>query len=590
MVGSFLIDQINLSANLATKVRLFGSHEPVVQFKRKMKLLVCVLVCFLASAVADEQHPRKARTITPKAVVNVMEGSRTFWTQRAQSYVQSKLNSKLNTNKAKNVIFFIGDGMSIATVAAARMYTGKEENELSFEQFPHYGLAQTYCVDKQVADSACSAVAFLAGVKTNNRLLGLNANVLSRQCVVNEADHVDSIIAWAQNSKKATGIVTTTRITHATPGGAYAHVAHRDWENNGAISSACRNTPGVTDIAHQMVYNKEAMNLKVILGGGRRHFRNSTVYDEEGYLGARTDGRDLINEWLEERNKQGTAKYVSHKQQLDEIDIHSTDFLLGLFEDDHCLYHLDVLNDHLAHQEPSLTDMTVKALKMLQKEENGYFLFVEGGRIDHAHHGTRPQRALEETKELARAVDMVRKMTDVEDTLIVVSADHSHVMTYNGYPDRGTNILGLAEVSLEDGLPYQTLSYSNGPGYATTFEGDTNTRVNLLNVDLKNPSHRPAATVPLSSESHAGEDVSVYASGPWSHLFVGSYEQNIIPLAMAYAAQIGPYDIEPTQVEDSTTPSLPTTTVAQTTTDAAGLKTVSVILMAFSFVIRFLIQ
>lgn len=572
-------------------MRLLGGHEPVVQFKRKMKLRVCVLVCFLAFTAADEQHPKKAKTIAPRApVVNVMEGSRTFWSNRAQSYVQSKLNSKLNTNKAKNVIFFIGDGMSLATVAATRMYMGKEEYELSFEKFPHYGLTQTYCVDKQVADSACSAVAFLAGVKTNNRLLGLNANVLSRQCVVNEADHVDSIIAWAQNSKKATGLVTTTRITHATPAGAYAHVAHRDWENNGAISSACRSTPGVTDIAHQMVYNKEAMNLKVILGGGRRHFRNTTVVDEEGWPGARTDGRDLINEWIEERNKQGTAKYVSHKQQLDEIDIESTDFLLGLFEDDHCMYHLDVLNNNLAHQEPSLTDMTVKALKMLQKEENGYFLFVEGGRIDHAHHGTRPQRALEETKELARAVDVVRKLTNEEDTLIVVSADHSHVMTYNGYPDRGMNILGLGDVSNEDGLPYQTLSYTNGPGHPTTYVTGTNIRVDLRNVDLKNPNHRPAATLPLSSESHAGEDVGVYASGPWSHLFVGSYEQNILPLAMAYASHIGPYDIEPTQGEDSTTPiDLPTTTVAQTTTDAAGFKTVSVLLITFSFVIRFLI-
>lgn len=556
-----------------------------------MKLRWFILFLLVALTVADEYHPRKAKTIAAKApVVNVMEGSRTFWRNKAESYIQSKLNSKLNTNKAKNVIFFIGDGMSIATIAATRMYLGKEEAELSFEKFPHYGLAQTYCVDKQVADSACSAVAFLAGVKTNNRLLGLNANVLSRQCVVNEADHVDSILAWAQKSKKATGIETTTRITHATPAGAYAHVAHRDWENNGAISSACRNTPGVTDIAHQLVYNQEAMNLKVILGGGRRHFRNSTVTDEEGANGARTDGRDLIDEWLEERNKQGTAKYVSHKQQLDEIDIHSTDYLLGLFEDDHCMYHLDVLNRNLAHQEPSLTDMTVKALKMLQKEENGYFLFVEGGRIDHAHHSTRPQRALEETKELARVVDVIREMTDEEDTLIVVSSDHSHVMTYSGYPDRGTNILGLAEISDLDGLPYQTLSYTNGPGYSTTYEDNSRTRVDPRTIDLKNPDRRASTTLPLSSESHAGEDVGVYASGPWSHLFVGSYEQNFIPLAIAYAAEIGPYDVEPHQGENITTTTLPTTTVAQTTTDASGVVSVSVILMIFSFVMRFLIE
>jgi alkaline phosphatase len=504
-----------------------------------MESRIYFLFFLLVGISCGEQMHRK--TIAPTSpVVNVMEGSRTFWNKRAENIITSKLNMKLNMNKAKNVIFFIGDGMSVATVSAARMYMGNEETELSFDTFPHYGLAKTYCVDVQVADSACSAVAFLAGVKSNNRLLGLNANVLSRQCVVHKEDHVDSIISWAQKSNKATGIVTTTRITHATPAGAYAHVAHRDWEHNNAITTACRAFENVTDIAHQLVHNEVSKNLKVILGGGRRGFINSTVLDDEGRPGLRTDGRNLIDEWLSERRKSGEAKYVWHKQQLDEIDVKKTDYLMGLFESDHCMYNLDILNNNLQHQEPSLTDMTAKAIKMLQKDENGFFLFVEGGRIDHAHHSTRPQRALEETKEFARAIDVARQMTNEEDTLIVVSADHSHVMTYNGYPNRGKNILGIGDISDEDFKPYQTLSYANGPGHSTTYNAD-GSRIDISSVDLKNPERRASATVPRSSESHAGEDISVYASGPWSHLFVGSYEQNNIPLLMAHAAKIGPY-------------------------------------------------
>jgi alkaline phosphatase len=490
----------------------------------KMKLLFVVLFFCVAAVRADEFHKKLNAAVNPFATVNVMEGSRTYWRDTARNYISSKLGSSENTNKAKNVIFFIGDGMSIPTVAAARMLLGKEESQLSFEKFPHYGLSKTYCVDKQVADSACTGTAYFSGVKTNYRLLGLNANVESRQCVVTKEDHVDGIFSWAQKSQKATGIVTTTRITHASPAAAYAHVAHRDWENNNAISSACRSVQNVTDIAHQLVYNEVSQKIKVFLGGGRRNFINTTEVDNEGRPGYRTDGRNLIDEWATERNKIGNAKYVWHNQQLKELDIKNTDYLLGLFESDHCMYNLDIENNNLQYQEPSLTDMTVAAIKMLQKEENGYFLFVEGGRIDSAHHSTQPQRSLEDTKELSKAVEFARKMTDMDDTLIVVTSDHSHSFTFNGYPDRGQNILGVAELSDEDGKPYETLSYANGPGHSTTYNGPE--RVDISNQDFKNPSRRHSATVPLSSETHAAEDVGVFASGPWSHLFVGSYEQS----------------------------------------------------------------
>lgn len=177
------------------------------------------------------------------------------------------------------------------------------------------------------------------------------------------------------------GLVTNTRVTHATPASVYAHISERDWESN--VSQECRDDPNNSnvDIAYQMVHNDEAKPLKVVLGCGRRHFINSTVNDDEDRPGSRTDGKNLIDEWLDDRSKDGNAKYIWHNQQLEELDIDKTDYLLGLFESDHCMYRLDVLDNNLRNQEPLLTDMTRTAIRMLQKEENGYFLMVEGGKI-----------------------------------------------------------------------------------------------------------------------------------------------------------------------------------------------------------------
>ena len=350
----------------------------------KILSLVLFAVVICSSANDDITHKKH---ILPKPYINVMESSNEFWNSKAQNYLKGKLNEKLNTNKAKNVIMFIGDGMSLTTLAATRMYMGSEQTQLSFEKFPHFGLSKTYCVDAQVADSACTSTAYLNGVKANSGTMGVNAKVKKGNCVVDKATYTESIASWAQKSCKSAGLVTTTRVTHASPGGLYSHTAHRDWENDAAINIACEGTDQKPmDIAHQLIYNDESKNFRVILGGGRREFINTTVTDEEGLPGKRSDGRNLIHEWKEARSKKGKARYIWNKHQLNDIDIEKTDYLLGLFENDHCMYNLDITNNDL-QEEPSLTDMTVAAIKMLSKDDNGYFLFVEGGRIDMAHHG-----------------------------------------------------------------------------------------------------------------------------------------------------------------------------------------------------------
>lgn len=108
--------------------------------------------------------------------------------------------------------------------------------------------------------------------------------------------------------------------------------------------------------------------------------------------------------------------------------------------------------------------MTKKAIEVLSKEENGFFLFVEGGLIDHAHHRNKARLSLDETVELSEAVRQAMDMTSEDETLIVVTSDHSHVMTMSGYPERGHDILGLSGMMGSDNLPYTTLGYANGPG------------------------------------------------------------------------------------------------------------------------------
>jgi alkaline phosphatase len=206
--------------------------------------------------------------------------------------------------------------------------------------------------------------------------------------------------------------------------------------------------------------------------------------------------------------------------------------------------------------EPSLTEMTEKAIRMLEGNRGGFYLNVEGGRIDHAHHAGNPYRALTDAIEFAKAVRKAYEITDPRETLIIVTADHSHTFTIAGYPHRGNPILGkVSEVPDRDGepaeltkdllgLPYTTLGYANGPGYTgasdtqpagiKTFPHTPTSATNmamrpdLTTVDTANPSFLPEATVPLSSETHAGEDVAIYAAGPHAHLVRGVMEQNWI--------------------------------------------------------------
>lgn len=211
--------------------------------------------------------------------------------------------------------------------------------------------------------------------------------------------------------------------------------SHRDWENDSDIKKAGKCNPNIThDIARQLIESDVGKKLHVILGGGRREFRDVSMSDEENLPGSRTDGRDLIVEWLNMHKKAGrNATYVWNKSGLNAIDNDKTDQLLGLFHNDHCLYDHEITAQKKTEHIPRLSEMTEAAIKHLSKQPNGFFLFVEGARIDMAHHDAYAYAALDETKEFSNAVRRAIEVTNPDETLIVVTADHGHTMTYNGY-------------------------------------------------------------------------------------------------------------------------------------------------------------
>ncbi|KAH9495082.1 hypothetical protein Btru_018116, partial [Bulinus truncatus] len=473
---------------------------------------------------------------------------------------------------AKNVIFFLGDGMGIPTVTAARILAGQlagnsgEENKLSFDKFPYTGLSRTYNVDRQITDSAASGTAYLTGVKTNQGLLGLSGAAHRFNCTSSQNAHVDSILRWSISAGKSTGVLTTTRITHATPAASYSHSADRDWESDSYPNSnsfttlsslqgslvpclkelfPCGQIPAdqkhCEDIALQLITRNNDIN--VIMGGGRAYFYPTGFNDPDPdptfstSRNSRTDGRNLVQEWEAIMSQKNVSHhYVYNKPGLDQVDPSTTDYLLGLFKQGHMSYELD----RDAAKEPSLAEMTEKAIKILQKNSKGYFLFVEGGKIDHGHHESRAAQALHDTISFADAIDTANRLTNKSDTLIVVTADHSHVMNVAGYASRGNPILGLSDgdnhvpTKANDGKPYTTILYADGPGYHSP-------RQIVTNADTVDKTYISQSAVPLYSETHGGEDVGIYAQGPQSFLYTGVHEQNYIPIVMAYASCVGPF-------------------------------------------------
>jgi alkaline phosphatase len=489
----------------------------------------------------------------------------TAWLEAGRKAVREAAAESPPPGPARNVILFLGDGMGITTVTAARILEGQrrgepgEENALAWERFPYTALAKVYTTDDQVPESAGTMTAIVTGAKTSSRALSVDETVAGGD-FAGVAGHVlVTILEQAEQRGLATGIVTTTTVTHATPAATYAHSPERDWESDSRLPAGARQA-GFPDIARQLIELPQGDGIEVVLGGGRANFRPDTATDPEYPVqkGVRLDGRDLIEEW---GKRSPQSVYVWNREQFDAVDPATTNHLLGLFEPASMQFEADRPRD--AAGEPSLSQMTAKAIDLLARNPKGFFLMVEGGRIDHGHHVANAYRALGETIELSNAVRVALEKTDPKQTLIVVTADHGHVFTIGGYARRGNDILGkvvqatgqtgAATPALDaTGKPYTTLGYHNGPGYTGAssespegpkyfphrgrgYRGVTKGRPDLGPVDTAAPSYLQESAVPLTAETHSGEDVPVYATGPGAQLFRGVREQNYLYHAMVEA-------------------------------------------------------
>uniref|UniRef100_A0A803YNQ5 Alkaline phosphatase n=1 Tax=Meleagris gallopavo TaxID=9103 RepID=A0A803YNQ5_MELGA len=515
---------------------------------------ICFLLLFLA----------------PRTAIATSDAEKTphYWNEGARRRLEAALALQPVAQRAKNIILFMGDGMGLPTVSAARIYKGQlaggsgEESVLAMETFPHVALAKTYTIDRQVPDSAGTGTAYLCGVKANAKTLGLSGAAIYGKCRTAFGNEVDSVLHRARLAGKSVGIVTTTRVQHASPAAAYAHSASRSWY---ADANMPRETlrDGCKDIAYQLVHNTD---INVILGGGRAYMSPRWTPDPEypddpAQNGTRRDGRDLVAEWLSTREVAQRGRSAGHGVCATATAVSS---LSGrLFEPKDMKYELN----RNTTTDPSIVEMTEKAIRILRRNPNGFFLFVEDecGRIDHGHHSGRAKQALTEAIMLDRAVARAGELTEPSDTLTVVTADHSHVFTFGGNTLRGASIFGLAPKKAKDKRTYTSILYGNGPGYSIRDGGRP--AASLPAVEDKD--YRQQAAVPLDLETHSGEDVMVLAQGPMAHLFHGVQEQHYIAHAIAYAACLKPYDARsrcgaPRRASGSTqhSPQLPLTLLA----------------------------
>jgi len=429
---------------------------------------------------------------------------------------------------ARNVILFIGDGMGISTITAARIYDGQkrgetgEENSLSFEKFDNVALVKTYNTNAQVADSAGTATAINSGQKTRIGVIGIGPDAEKGVCKDALANPLPLMGEETKQRGLALGIVTTTRLTHATPAAVFARSADRDWESDTSIPADQRGQ-GCKDIALQLA---EA-DFDVALGGGTSVMYGAAKGGRRGDAAA-----DLPGDWAQRTG--GTV--VRNSTELAAAPKDRP--VLGLFSSSHMTYMAERKPDS---SEPTLTEMTAAALERLKAHPGGYYLMVEGGRIDHGHHDGRAGYALEETVEMARAVQYAVNNTNPADTLILVTADHSHVFTIAGYPQRGNDILGLVvppigrgedggdggPIIAMDGKPYTTLGYANGPGAVGHLHERPMPETGI--------AARQQSLVRLFSETHGGEDVALFGTGPGAHRVRGVIEQNLIYAVMRKA-------------------------------------------------------
>ncbi|WMT88051.1 alkaline phosphatase [Pelagibacterium sp. 26DY04] len=451
-----------------------------------------------------------------------------------QDLIAERLALEPNTNTAKNLILFVVDGMGVSTNYGIRLFEGQqqgllgEEHNLPHDLYPNSAIIKTYNINAQTPDSAPTAGAMNTGVKQVFNTINLDETAIHDDCSSEVPLRLFS--EMLSDAGRSVGVVSTARITHATGAAVYAKTANRNWESEAP--------EGCTDIATQLVEQMEAGVIDIALGGGARAFAPEGTEIPVG-TGNRVDDVNLID-----RAAQFGAQVVYNAEELASVDLSQP--VLGLFTNSDMSYEHD-----RPENEPSIADMTSAAIEALQANEEGFYLMVEPGRVDHASHGGNAHRTFTDGVAFAEALRAADEMTDDEDTLIIVTGDHEHAIVFNGYCGRGTPITGLCYdvasgqvehsdelVLAADGLPYTVVGFGNGAGSVLVEQEDgtySGSRPELTQEEAQDPDYLQQALIPASSESHSGVDVGLWAKGPWAHLFGGTMDQEMIFHVMNHA-------------------------------------------------------
>ncbi len=495
--------------------------------KKILKLMSILLIFSILSTVIICGCVNEKSNINTNTETKLLENSKVNNVQlssNSENTVES--NKKV---KVKNVILFIGDGMGITQTYVAERY--KEEIEhghlVLLTDFKTRGTITTYSLSSEVTDSAAAGTALLSGYKTDNGMINVRPDGSIPRKTLGEI---------AKEKGKSVGIVTTTRVTHATPASVYAHIKDREEEDK---------------IAEQLL----KFEPDVVLGGGLEYFIPKS---EKG--SKRKDNKNLI-----EMFKKKGYVIVYNKKELENVNPNNTTKLLGLFSMSHMAFEVDRENIDKYKNQPSLAEMTEKALEILSKNPKGFFLMVEGGRIDHACHAHDPKAAIMDTIAFDNAIKVALEFQKKHpDTLIIVTADHE---TGGMSIGRGTeyyaNISALKNIDTSIAFMSKEIMKNPNRDYVLNlikkywhtnltenekkllFEYPLTSKINDPNIlnNYPNINHyvycwagfalskieSERARIGWTSFAHTAVPVLVYAKGPGEELFEGFYDNTDVP-------------------------------------------------------------
>lgn len=449
-------------------------------------------------------------------------------------------------NAAKNLILFIGDGLGVVPMTATRIYSVGEDGELAMDKLPETALVRTSSRNAQTADAAAAMTAYMTGVKVDNEVLSQSADTHPYDeegrpqsahgettcAIVGNGKRETTLLELAKASGRAIGVVTTARVTQPTTAASYAHLCQSGGEN----AIAAQLVPGATGTNPKL-----GEGVDVILGGGWQSFLPKG--DPRG--SARSDSRDLFAEM---RAKGYTI--VGRQAELAALlqpNAQPIGKLLGLFSRAQMSYDLD----RPGTTEPSLAEMTGRAIELLERNTTGYLLIVEGGRIGEAFDQSLARKGLQDARAfddaIAVALDRVRVLDpEMRSTTIVVTANHDHTMVMNGDAttaertiEARPGILGIvrsfdqpAQAAVDaSGRPYTTLVFGTG---VKRVKGPRSQAPALSDLALGDRDTRYEAAIEVPT-AIGGADVTLEATGANAGRFHGTLDNTQVFLLLREA-------------------------------------------------------